>query len=281
VIDYRIQTFLQLCETMNYRVTAELLNMTQPAVTQHIHYLENEFGCKLFEYNGRTLKKTEKARILERYARAMQYQQQELLQVLHGQPALELHIGATKTIGEFVIEPFVKRYLDGSGTLSLFVDNTEVLLQMLDTNQVDFALIEGFFDKRYYDYKLFRKEPFVGICSRSHPFAGRSVGIEELFGETLILREKGSGTRAIFEQTLHDYSYSADQFRKVACISNFRMIQELVADGAGISFVYEAVAKSTTRLTTFCLRDIPIVREFNYVYLKGTNAGEKIKLFEG
>ena len=42
MIDYRIKTFLVLCDTMNYRKTAELLNMTQPAVTQHIHLLENE-----------------------------------------------------------------------------------------------------------------------------------------------------------------------------------------------------------------------------------------------
>ena len=41
MLDYRIETFLTLCETMNYRITAERLNITQPAVTQHIHYLEN------------------------------------------------------------------------------------------------------------------------------------------------------------------------------------------------------------------------------------------------
>lgn len=43
MIDYRIKTFLVLCDTMNYRKTAEILNMTQPAVTQHIHFLENEY----------------------------------------------------------------------------------------------------------------------------------------------------------------------------------------------------------------------------------------------
>ena len=48
MIDTRIETFLTLCRVMNYRKTAELLNMTQPAVTQHIHFLEEQYGCKLF-----------------------------------------------------------------------------------------------------------------------------------------------------------------------------------------------------------------------------------------
>ena len=53
MLDYRVLTFLALYDEMNYRRTAEKLNMTQPGVTQHIHYLENYYGVKLFEYDGR------------------------------------------------------------------------------------------------------------------------------------------------------------------------------------------------------------------------------------
>ena len=61
MIDTRIETFLTLCRVMNYRKTAELLNMTQPAVTQHIHFLEEQYGCKLFSYDRRTLTMTKEA----------------------------------------------------------------------------------------------------------------------------------------------------------------------------------------------------------------------------
>ena len=63
MLDYRVLTFLALYDEMNYRRTAEKLNMTQPGVTQHIHYLENYYGVKLFEYNGKTLTKTKNAEI--------------------------------------------------------------------------------------------------------------------------------------------------------------------------------------------------------------------------
>ena len=68
MIHTRMETFLTLCRLMNYRKTAEELNMTQPAVTQHIHYLEEYYGCKLFLYDRRSLKKTKEAELLKRYA---------------------------------------------------------------------------------------------------------------------------------------------------------------------------------------------------------------------
>ena len=60
MLDYRVLTFLTLYDEMNYRRTAEKLNMTQPGVTQHIHYLEHYYGVKLFSYDGRTLSRTQK-----------------------------------------------------------------------------------------------------------------------------------------------------------------------------------------------------------------------------
>ena len=58
MVDSRIKTFLALCRNMNYRRTAEELSLTQPAVTQHIKFLENEYNCRLFSYDFRTMLKT-------------------------------------------------------------------------------------------------------------------------------------------------------------------------------------------------------------------------------
>ena len=55
MLDYRIDTFLQLYQERNYRKTAESLGMTQPGVTQHIQFLEKQYGVKLFHYDGHQL----------------------------------------------------------------------------------------------------------------------------------------------------------------------------------------------------------------------------------
>lgn len=84
-MDPKLKTFLVLCETMNYHAAAELLHLTQPAVTKQIQALEAQYQAKLFSYDERKLKKTEAGEILEEYARSIQYNCLELEQTMAGQ----------------------------------------------------------------------------------------------------------------------------------------------------------------------------------------------------
>ena len=63
---------------MNYRLAAERLHLTQPAVTKQIQSLEQALQTKLFYYDGHTLHKTEKCLLLERYAISQHYLFEEL-----------------------------------------------------------------------------------------------------------------------------------------------------------------------------------------------------------
>ena len=280
MLDYRIDTFLTLCEWMNYRKTAEILHISQPAVTQQIHALENLYGRKLFLYENHRLVKTEAALILERYARAAKLQDQDLREKLEDSNIKNLRIGATKTIGDYYLREFIRGYLaKPENALTLIVDNTEHLLKLLEENELDFAVVEGFFDKTHFDSILLRREPFVGICRKDHPFAGREVTMEELLKETIIHREDGSGTRAILEQELRGYNESLQRFQRHICISSFNVILDLVKQGFGVSFVYNILADSDPALAKFSIRGESVVREFNVVYLKYADMGEKIGLF--
>lgn len=280
MLDHRIETFLTLCEVMNYRETADLLHITQPAVTQHIQFLEKKYDCKLFTYENRRLIKTDAAKILEEYARAMRYHEEAVQQRLRDGGVRDLRIGATKTIGDYVITNQIHRYLSNKdNALTLIVDNTEHLLKLLEDNQLDFAIVEGYFDKKHFDSQCMRREPFVGICRKGHPFAGRQITIEELLAETIIHREEGSGTRAILEQKLQGYNESLNRFKNHICISSFKLILDLVKEGFGVSFVYNVLADSDPDIGKFSIQGEPIVREFNIVYLKHTNVQEKIDLF--
>ena len=164
-MDAKLQTFLVLCKKMNYRLTAEALHLTQPAVTKQIQNLEQQYNTRLFIYDGHRLQKTQDCMILEEYAESLNYNYNEIIKALRGESGTFIRIGATKTIGDYVIGDNVKAHLLSSErSLSLAVDNTEHLLNMLDSAELDFAVIEGLFDKRKYDHRLLRKEPFIGIC---------------------------------------------------------------------------------------------------------------------
>lgn len=281
MIDSRLNTFLVLYETMNYRKAAEKLHITQPAVTQHIKHLEKEYSCRLFEYNGRSLKRTKAAEIMKQYTEKAVYQEKKMRQALKSDSGFHLKIGATKTIGGYMLSDCVNRFLEDSrNTLSIEVGNTAEMLALLDDGKLDFTIIEGFFPKNDYGHKLFRKEKFAGICSREHPFAGRTVDLGMIFSEHLICRELHSGTRAVLEQVLNEENHRIEDFAHVTNIGNFGLLTSLVASGTGISFAYEAVYRGHPELASFTVKGWRIVHELNYVFLKDTDAASLVEVFD-
>lgn len=273
MLDPRWNTFLVLCETMNYTRAAEQLCLTQPAVTHHIHYLEDHYGCRLFSYEGKILRLTEAGMRLREFTRSMAYNSKKVEATMAAPAPISLRVGASKTIGEYVIAPRVECFLRSQpeASFSLLVDNTQVLLRALEAGQLDFVLVEGFFDRSRYDAQLCRQEAFFGVCAPQHRLAGRAVPLDEITGERLILREPGSGTRAIFEEALHRQNYTLDSFPSVVTISDFSTIKSLVADGLGLSFLYAPVVEQELEagtLARFDLAEVPMSGAFYFVCLK-------------
>lgn len=279
MLDYKTTTFMTLCELMNYRKTAELLNMTQPGVTQHIHALEKEYGCRLFSYDGRSLSLTSQGKLLQSHLRKVRYDENWLRNEMKKQPLPELRIGATKSIGDYIVsEKIVSLISSGEYSVHLLVDNTQALLERINNGSLDLAMIEGEFDKQAYGWKLMRSEPFVGICHAESSLAGREVKFEEITPYRLLLREEGSGTRSIFENNLRIHGEELSSFSSTACISSFPVMKEVIAAGLGITFAYQFVAKNDPCLAVFYIADYPKTHDLYYVYLKNSRAGELLNL---
>lgn len=280
MLDTRINTFLVLCETMNYTRAAERLCLTQPAVTHHIHYLEEHYGCRLFSYKGKTLSLTAEGHKLLGLARSLAYNSQRAEELMQEPKAPSLRVGATKTIGEFVIAPRVKRLIREQPELSfsLIVDNTRYLLKALDSFQLDLALIEGYFDRERYELLSSRREAFFGVCAAGHPFGGKKVTVEQLLEQRIIIREPGSGTRDIFQQMLRRRGYGLDSFPRQMTVSDFSVIKTLVTDSLGVSFLYAPVVEKELeqgRLDRFELEGESMSGAFSLVCLKGNMFAEE------
>ena len=279
MLDYRVFTFLTLYDEMNYRRTAEKLNMTQPGVTQHIHYLENYYGVKLFEYEGRILSRTKNADRLKRYFDSINAEEADIREKFSPTDTVHMTVGATKTIGEFVIVPEIRSFLQNpKHNLDLIIDNTENLLRMLEQAEIDFAVIEGVFDKSKYGYRLYKKEAFVGICAKDHPFANTTVMLEDIFKEDIVVREPFSGTRTLLHNAITDRGFSFENFKRCISVSNFSVICDLVANNGAITFAYEPISRCRDDLATFNVADMQISGEFNFVYCNERVAKEKIDL---
>lgn len=282
MLDYRVKTFLTLYKEMNYRKTAELLNMTQPGVTQHIHFLENYYGVKLFQWSGKALRRTSEADRLKMYLEGIVADERVLFRDFLTQDRVQLDVGVTKTIGDYVINSEIIDFIRNTDhNINLIIDNTENLLEKIENAELDFAIIEGVFDKQRYKHRLFKKESFVGVCSVDHRFANKTVSVEEILKETLVLREKGSGTRVLFEQAIEAVGYSVKSFGKCVTISSFSLISDIISHSDAITFAYMPIADYSPKLATFNIYDISVVGEFNFVYSSEKNAEEKISMLFG
>ncbi len=273
MLDYKAITFLTLCEEMNYRKTAAALNMTQPAVTQHIHALEEEYGCKLFSYVSRTLTMTAQAKLLQEHLRKVRYDEEWLRLQMKKTEKQQLRFGATKSIGDYMIaDQICKLIAQDEYEIHLLVNNTQVLLEKLCSGELDIAMIEGEFDKCNFGWRRMHTEPFVGICSKSSPLANRAVTFEEAASYRLLLREQGSGTRNIWVQQLQSHGKSPDDFAGCACISSFTVMKEIIAQDLGITFAYHSVMKNDPRLAQFQIEGYSSSHDLHYVYLEHTHA---------
>lgn len=275
MLDNRLQTFLTLCETCNYTRTAQKLNMTQPAVSQHIQFLENYYQVVLISEKGKNFSLTEEGKALQEYVRTLNANLERILPLLHRikNQVKPLNFGATLTIGEYTVPPILYQIFkeDPETNISMFVENTNILQKMLWDGKIDFALLEGHFNQNQFDFKLISNETFIGVCSPDNKIASKTTDLEELLEQNLILREPGSGTRDILEQALYNQNLSIKDFKRKIEIGNMSAIKELCHQNIGITFMYrEAIKKEISwgYLKEIPIRNFNISHPFNFVYLK-------------
>lgn len=277
MIDFRHETFLALCNIKNYTKTAEYLHITQPAVTQHIQYLEEKYHCKLFHYENKKLHLTFQGDQLRKFLIRIVADTTHFKRNIEGKDPSEESIifGATLSIGEYLMPNVLTELILSKPGLKIHMEvgNTQVLLEKLWKGEIDFAIVEGFFDKSNYHSILFNLEKFIPVCAPHSILANKTVNLDEILQSTLVLREKGSGTREILENILKQYNYALDSFKNIIEIGNMSAIKKLVANNIGISFLYEIVAKKEIEngdLSKIDISGFDISREFNFVFLKGS-----------
>lgn len=279
-MERKLETFLTLCETLNYRRAAERLHLS-PA---RRHQTDSGAGGRVRRgaVPGTTAAACTKPPRGNCWSctPAQRYNHQKLLQAMQAAPPVALRIGATKTIGDYILGPAIRRFLDAPDhQLQFLVDNTAALLRRLEQGELDFVVLEGVFNKARYDSFLLRNEPYIGICPPGHPLDGQTVSPEALLGQRLILREEGSGTRDLLERSLAQCGYTVGAFSGTVCVSSFKIIRELVCAGYGISFVYAAVAADLPAPGRFFCPPLTGSHELNAVWLKGTDAGALARAF--
>lgn len=269
-----LKVFITVADTKNFSKAAKALNLTQPAISFQIQTLEQYYQTMLFDRVNRHVKLTESGELLLEYALSMNDLQAELerkMQQLTGQVQGDLTIGASRTIGEYImphiVSEFKKLYPDVDVALEIY--NTKHVEENIMNKSIDVGLVESEIANQKLLYQDFLDDELVLIVSSEHRWASEdSVSLMDLKGEPFIIREAGSGSRLVFEQALLDADFDIENLNIIMEVSNITAIKTIVSSGLGVSVLSKWAADDLVKkgdVSILRIKEFAIPRQFSII----------------
>ncbi|YCI79111.1 LysR family transcriptional regulator [Bacillus sp. R1-10] len=221
---------------------ARLSFLSQPAVTRQIHQLENYYNTLLFDREEGRLRVTEAGKLLYPFAKAIVNDfnhSKEVIQQSTGKYNANLIVGASLTIGEYLLPSLLGRFKKQQPEIkvTLTIKNTPRVLEDLSNDVIDLALVEGLVENTDFIVDKFAEDELILVCPSDHPWKDRKeIQLEELGNERMIWRESISGTRLIVENMLRKHGV-LEKIESYMEIGSTQAIKSAVEAGLGISIL--------------------------------------------
>ncbi|MDE5868505.1 MAG: LysR family transcriptional regulator [Anaeroplasmataceae bacterium] len=276
MIDPRIETLISVCETKNFTKTASLLNLTQPAVSQHIKSLESELGIKLFLRSEKSLQLTQEGAIVLKYAKRIKTLYASIITAIEDEKRniKSLAVGVTPTAENNIISEVLAKFAAEKGNthIRIISDTIKNLYDKLKTYEIDIAILEGSIVDKDFNSILLDTDYLVLAVSNDNPLSKKSmVTLADLKKQNLILRLPGSGTRNLFESHLKSHNESLNSFHITLEVDNISTIKDLVQHNFGVSILAKSVCENEVKKGKFKIlpvENLSMIREISLFYHK-------------
>lgn len=244
----QLRAFHAIALEGSFTKAAKVLRVSQPTLSGHIKALEEGYGVTLFQRGSREVVMTDFGRALfeitQRYF-ASESDAQRLLASAAGLVSGRLRIGADSP---FAVIPLIASLKGRFPKVQLDVDfgNSLEVLNSVLAKETDVGILARIAPDKRLHITPFRDARLVVFVDRGHPWAQRrSITLDEIATETLVLREQGSTTRAIFERALLDRGIEP---ASVLEMEGREAVREAVASGLGVGVVCDYEFGHDTRL---------------------------------
>jgi len=204
----QLAAFCAVVERRSFSRAAEQLGVTQPAVSLQIRSLEKRLGRQLLDRSGRRVEPTEAGQRLYRSAQRLLAQEEQLLAELgeetDGEIGGRLEIGASTGPGGTVL-PLVLGEFQRSHpavTVALSVSDTQHVIEQVARRELELGVVGAQRRHRGVVFEPFFRDEVVLAVPRGHAFADRTVSIDELRAEPIVLMQEGAGVRQVIEDEL-------------------------------------------------------------------------------
>lgn len=281
----KLRVFYEVATKLNMTEVANQMFISQPAISQTIRDLEDDFGIQFFDRIGKKLYLTHEGDLFLNYVRRILNLYDDCYKTIKDNSELKngkLRIGASTTIGIYLLPEIIGKFYQEHKEIevSIVIENTKIIADMILKNQIDFAFVEGPVFTSEIQEEYFCDDELVLITPPSHPWAQlEEVDLKELENAEFIMREQGSGTREIFEEALKDFDINYEiKFE----LGNTEAIKKAVEANLGVSCVYrKCVAKEAMdgSIAVRNIKGLKIMREFQLIHHKDKYFSKLFSLF--
>jgi DNA-binding transcriptional LysR family regulator len=262
----QLRIFLAVAEHLHFTRAAEMLYITQPAVSAAIQSLEQEYGVKLFHRIGRHIEITEAGKLLQLEAQKILDHvalTERGLRELNNLQRGELKLGSSLTIGNYWLPSKLsefKRQYPGI-KINCTLANTEEICIGTATGQYDLGLIEGDVKPTLQgtlEQEVVGRDRLKIVVGKAHPwYENTEVSVEKLTTTAWIMREPGSGTQQRFEAALQNWGISLNDLNVILVFNSGEMTKAAVESGVAATGISELMVKKELQLDT--LRAIQVI----------------------
>ncbi len=275
--NFRLKVFRTVAQSLNFRKASEALFISQPAVTQQIKALEDELGTPLFDRTKGKVTLTKTGTVLAAYAERLKVLADEAAQAvaeISGEHRDELRVGASQTIGQYLLPNLLAGFLKRHGNVALsgVSGNTDQVLQELADHKIDLALIEGPSSRGDVKSEPFMEDHMVLVVPPDHEWADSEVDLEMLSEVPLIRRELGSGSRRVVEKALSEAGLRVQKLHTALTLDSTEGMLSAVEAGLGVAFVSRWAVRNQLSLGTLKLarvKGVRLSRVFSVAYRIG------------
>lgn len=271
--DRRLQVFHAVARLLSFTKAAEVLHMTQPAVTFQIRQLEEQFDTRLFDRAHNRVSLTEAGHVAFEYAEVIfeKYSEMEnAIREITGNISGSLTLGASTTISEYMLPALLGDFNEKNPEvlLKLRVSNTEGIVSMVENNVIDLGVVEGPVTNKNLKVEVCRKDDLVVVVPSDHELARqKSVSVKEMLDYPFICREEGSGTREVIVEHLKAQGLGKHALKACLELGSPEAVKGAVEAGMGISILSSVSISKELKLGLLKAvpLDPPLSREFSFV----------------
>lgn len=278
----QIEVFAAIARLENVSRAATQLSMSQSAASTALLELERHFDCPLFDRIGKSLRLNGSGRGLLPQAEDMLARANEVESYLAGGQLAPVAVGATLTIGNYLATLVVVEYLrqHPGSRVELSVCNTQQVVERLRRFELDIGLIEGEASDSDLIFEPWLDDELVVFCAPSHPLAQLGIARSTvLAAQKWIVREPGSGTRALFDRAMRAAGVDANVCLQ---LEHTEAIKRTVESGLGVGCLSRLALREALRrgsLVEVGTPELALRRRFQFVRQRHRHVSTATRMF--